>query len=38
LIASALIIGAVIAIVSGRPREAERSPPIREGAAEPDSA
>jgi drug/metabolite transporter (DMT)-like permease len=38
MIASALIIGAVIAIVSGRPREAEASPPVREGAVEPDSA
>ena len=38
LIASTLIIGAVIAIVSGRPRTAEASPPIREGAVEPDSA
>ena len=38
LIAAALIIGAVVAMVSGRPREVDESRRAVEGVAEPDSA
>ena len=38
LIAAALILGAVVAMVSGRPREADESPRAVEGVVEPDSA
>jgi drug/metabolite transporter (DMT)-like permease len=38
LIASAIIIGAVVAMVSGRPREVDEARRVTEGAIEPDSA
>ncbi len=38
LIAAILIIGAVVAMVSGRPREVDESRPAVEGVVEPDSA
>lgn len=38
LIAAALIIGAVVAMVSGRPRDVDESRPVVEGAIEPDRA
>jgi drug/metabolite transporter (DMT)-like permease len=38
VIAAVLILGAVVAMVSGRPRERDESQPVAEGMVEPDSA